>query len=69
MNPSELFIKRPVTTLLLMLGIIVFGVMAYRQLPVSDLPTVDFPSIQVGAPRTSGRQPGRRDCRLGRATA
>ena len=47
MNPSELFIKRPVTTLLIMLGIIVFGAMAYRLLPVSDLPTVDFPSIQV----------------------
>jgi HAE1 family hydrophobic/amphiphilic exporter-1 len=49
MNPSELFIKRPVTTTLLMLGIIVFGVMAYRILPVSDLPTVDFPTIQVNA--------------------
>jgi hydrophobic/amphiphilic exporter-1 (mainly G- bacteria), HAE1 family len=47
MNPSELFIKRPVTTLLIMLGIIVFGAMAYRLLPVSDLPTVDYPSIQV----------------------
>src|SRR5262245_14523875 len=49
MNPSELFIKRPVTTTLLMLGIVVFGVMAYRLLPVSDLPTVDFPTIQVNA--------------------
>jgi HAE1 family hydrophobic/amphiphilic exporter-1 len=49
MNPSELFIKRPVTTLLIIFGIIVFGVMAYRLLPVSDLPTVDFPTIQVGA--------------------
>src|SRR5262245_3911544 len=49
MSPSELFIKRPVTTTLLMLGIIVFGVMAYRLLPVSDLPTVDFPTIQVNA--------------------
>ena len=47
MNPSELFIKRPVTTLLIMLGIIVFGAMAYRLLPVSDLPTVDYPTIQV----------------------
>ena len=47
MNVSELFIKRPVTTLLIMLGIIVFGAMAYRELPVSDLPPVDFPSIQV----------------------
>ena len=49
MNLSELFIKRPVTTLLIMLGILVFGSMAYRLLPVSDLPPVDFPSIQVGA--------------------
>ncbi|MBI3492912.1 MAG: efflux RND transporter permease subunit [Acidobacteria bacterium] len=49
MNPAELFIKRPITTTLIMLGIIVFGVMSYRQLPVSDLPTVDFPTIQVNA--------------------
>ncbi|HXD73538.1 MAG TPA: efflux RND transporter permease subunit, partial [Vicinamibacterales bacterium] len=49
MNLSELFIKRPVTTTLLMLGILVFGTMAYRSLPVSDLPTVDFPTIQVNA--------------------
>src|ERR671939_123852 len=49
MNLSALFIKRPVTTTLLVLGIIVFGAMAYRQLPVSDLPTVDFPTIQVNA--------------------
>ena len=49
MNISELFIKRPVTTTLIMLGILVFGVMAYRLLPVSDLPTVDFPTIQVSA--------------------
>ena len=49
MNLSELFIKRPVTTTLIVLGIMVFGAMAYRLLPVSDLPTVDFPTIQVGA--------------------
>ena len=49
MNLAALFIKRPVTTTLIMLGIIVFGVMSYRLLPVSDLPTVDFPTIQVGA--------------------
>src|SRR5579872_6152093 len=47
MNPSELFIKRPITTTLIMLGIVVFGVMAYRLLPVSDLPVIDFPTIQV----------------------
>jgi HAE1 family hydrophobic/amphiphilic exporter-1 len=49
MNLAELFIKRPITTTLLMLGITVFGVMSYRLLPVSDLPTVDFPTIQVQA--------------------
>src|SRR4051794_22393322 len=49
MNPSALFISRPVTTVLLMVGILVFGTLAYRQLPVSDLPTVDFPTIQVSA--------------------
>jgi HAE1 family hydrophobic/amphiphilic exporter-1 len=49
MNLSELFIKRPVTTTLLMLGILVFGTMAYQRLPVSDLPTVDYPTIQVNA--------------------
>jgi HAE1 family hydrophobic/amphiphilic exporter-1 len=47
MNPSELFIERPVTTILLMLGILVFGTLAYQQLPVSDLPAIDFPTIQV----------------------
>ena len=41
MNFAELFIKRPITTTLIMLGICVFGVMAYQLLPVSDLPTVD----------------------------
>ena len=49
MNVAELFIKRPITTTLIMLGIVVFGVMSYRLLPVSDLPTVDFPTIQVQA--------------------
>jgi HAE1 family hydrophobic/amphiphilic exporter-1 len=49
MNFAGLFIRRPITTTLIMLGIVVFGVMAYRLLPVSDLPTVDFPTIQVNA--------------------
>ena len=48
MSP-ELFIRRPVMTTLLMLGIVLFGVMAYRQLPVNDLPNVDFPTITVSA--------------------
>src|SRR5262245_23337995 len=49
MNLSGLFIKRPVTTTLIMLGVLVFGVMAYRLLPVSDLPVIDFPTISVSA--------------------
>jgi HAE1 family hydrophobic/amphiphilic exporter-1 len=48
-NPSATFITRPVTTILLMAGILVFGWVAYQQLPVSDLPTVDYPTIQVNA--------------------
>jgi multidrug efflux system membrane fusion protein len=55
MNVAELFIRRPVTTTLVMVGILLFGVMGYRQLPISDLPNVDFPTIQVIAksPRAS----------------
>ena len=49
MNIAEIFIKRPVMTTLVMLGILLFGVMGYRLLPVSDLPNVDFPTIQVYA--------------------
>ncbi len=49
MNLSELFIRRPVTTVLVMTGILFFGITAYRRLPVSDLPTVDFPTITVNA--------------------
>jgi HAE1 family hydrophobic/amphiphilic exporter-1 len=47
MNISELFIRRPVATTLVMLGILFFGIVGYRLLPVSDLPNVDFPTIQV----------------------
>jgi HAE1 family hydrophobic/amphiphilic exporter-1 len=46
---SELFIKRPVMTTLVMLGLFLFGAVAYNGLPVSDLPNVDFPTIQVNA--------------------
>lgn len=49
MNIAELFIRRPVTTTLVMFGLLLFGVMGYRALPVSDLPSVDFPTIQVTA--------------------
>src|ERR1700685_95589 len=47
MNPSRLFILRPVATTLLMTGILLAGIVAYRQLPVSALPQVDYPTIQV----------------------
>jgi HAE1 family hydrophobic/amphiphilic exporter-1 len=47
MNISELFIKRPVMTSLVMLAVMIFGVFAYRALPVNDLPSIDFPTIQV----------------------
>jgi HAE1 family hydrophobic/amphiphilic exporter-1 len=49
MNISELFIRRPVATTLVMLAILFFGIVGYRLLPVSDLPNVDFPTIQVTA--------------------
>jgi len=49
MNISGLFIRRPVTTTLVMVGILIFGIMGYKSLPVSDLPTVDFPTITVNA--------------------
>jgi HAE1 family hydrophobic/amphiphilic exporter-1 len=49
MNISWLFIRRPVTTTLVMVGIVIFGILGYRELPVSDLPTVDFPTITVSA--------------------
>src|SRR5438105_7798967 len=49
MNFTTVFIKRPVMTTLVMIGILVFGIVAYRQLAVSDLPNVDFPTITVSA--------------------
>jgi HAE1 family hydrophobic/amphiphilic exporter-1 len=48
-NITELFIRRPVMTTLIMIGIVLFGIAAYRSLPVSDLPNVDFPTLQVNA--------------------
>src|SRR4029078_9182466 len=47
MNPSRLFILRPVATTLLMVAVLLVGIVAYRQLPVSALPEVDYPTIQV----------------------
>jgi len=53
MNFCELFVRRPVMTVLVMAGILIFGLAGYRLLPVSTLPNVDFPTIQV-----TGELPG-----------
>ena len=47
MNPSRLFILRPVATSLLMVAILLAGLVGYRVLPISALPEVDYPTIQV----------------------
>ncbi|MEK7943378.1 MdtB/MuxB family multidrug efflux RND transporter permease subunit [Pigmentiphaga sp. YJ18] len=47
MNPSRLFILRPIATSLAMLAILLSGLIAYKMLPVSALPEVDYPTIQV----------------------
>ena len=47
MNLTAIFIRRPVMTALLMIGILLFGIQGYRSLPVSDLPNIDFPTLQV----------------------
>ena len=47
MNPSRLFILRPVATSLLMLALLLVGMLAYRMLPISALPQVDYPTIQI----------------------
>jgi multidrug efflux pump len=47
MNPSRLFILRPVATSLLMCAVLLVGIVAYYQLPKSALPEVDYPTIQV----------------------
>ena len=49
MQLSELSIRRPVMTTLLMAAFVIFGIIAYRALPVSELPSVDFPTISVSA--------------------
>src|SRR6201999_743434 len=49
MNISETFIRRPIATSLLMMGILIFGAASYPLLPVASLPTVDFPTISVSA--------------------
>jgi multidrug efflux pump len=47
MNPSRIFILRPIATSLIMLAILLSGIVAYQLLPVSSLPEVDYPIIQV----------------------
>ncbi|MDE2004694.1 MAG: efflux RND transporter permease subunit, partial [Betaproteobacteria bacterium] len=49
MNVSEPFIRRPVATTLITIGVALAGLMAYFHLPVSPLPQVDFPTIEVQA--------------------
>jgi multidrug efflux pump len=49
MNPSQLFISRPVATTLLTIAIALAGLLAYYALPVAPLPAVDFPTISVSA--------------------
>ncbi|MCX6897219.1 MAG: multidrug efflux RND transporter permease subunit [Verrucomicrobia bacterium] len=49
MNVSEIFIRRPIATSLLMVGVVIMGLLGYSMLPISALPSVDFPTIQVTA--------------------
>jgi multidrug efflux pump len=49
MNISEPFVRRPIATSLLAIGLMLVGAVAYRFLPVAPLPQVDFPSINVSA--------------------
>jgi HAE1 family hydrophobic/amphiphilic exporter-1 len=49
LNVSEIFIRRPIATSLLMAGIAMFGVVAYQTMSISDLPSVDYPTLSVSA--------------------
>src|ERR1700741_1986008 len=49
MNLSEVFIRRPIMTVLVMAALVIFGLFGYSSLPVSELPNVDFPPIVVSA--------------------
>ena len=49
MNVSALFIRRPVMTTLIMVGIVIFGLMSYVLLPISALPRVEYPFVSVSA--------------------
>ena len=57
MNLSEAFIRRPIATSLLMLGVALLGIISYVTLPVADLPTVEYPTISVSA-SLPGADPG-----------
>jgi multidrug efflux pump len=46
-NPSRIFILRPIATILLMAAILIIGLVAYTTLPISALPEADYPTIQV----------------------
>ena len=54
MNPSSLFIRRPVATTLLTIAVAIAGAIAFTVLPVSPLPQVDFPTISVAASLPGG---------------
>ena len=66
MNPSRIFVLRPVATTLLMIAILVVGMLGYTELPLAALPEVSYPTIQVqtfypgASPEviTSGLAPG-----------
>ena len=49
MNIAEPFIKRPVASSLLAIGIVLLGLLAWRMLPVAPLPQIDFPAVQIFA--------------------
>ena len=49
MTISGVFIRRPVATIILMAGLLVFGILGFKNLAISNLPNVDFPTIQVTA--------------------
>ncbi len=51
MNLSYLFIRRPVGTTLLAIGLFLFGAVAYNFLPVASLPSIDFATIRIAATR------------------
>ena len=51
MNISAPFIRRPIGTTLLAIGLFLTGATAYMQLPVASLPSIDFPTIRVNATR------------------